>query len=89
MCTLDGVSGICYEHTASEGVAVVQMLTKVIQEEINGKDLNGEDIDEPAAVDPGTEVVRLDWTLNDDVIAAINQALETFDRYANYHLLKT
>ena len=30
VASVDGVNGICYEHTTSEGIAVVTMLQKVL-----------------------------------------------------------
>ena len=71
ICSLDGVNGICYEHTASEGVAVVAMLTKV---------LNEIEKFEPNHVEGYNPAQHLDWNLDDSVVDATSEAITGFER---------
>ena len=74
ICSPDGVSGICYEHSVAEGIAVVAVVTDVVnqvyqsQEEIEVTDLAGWP----------ENVRRLEFRVSTEIKGRINEALEGF-----------
>lgn len=71
----DGVWGLCYEHSTSEGIAVVQLLENIVKR-----------IDEMAGVDEGSHQLhlpppeRLEWTIQPDLQLRLKEAATDFDR---------
>ncbi len=72
VCSADGVSGICYEHSVAEGIAVVAVLTDVLQskDEVH--------IDEDFEKANEAEIRQIDFKINDQIRDSIQEALEAF-----------
>ena len=76
----DGVCGINYEHTTSEGVAVVTVVQAIFndlqkdKEELNGEAGNG------AEIRTGDFFELLEWKLADEVKSAIATAAENINK---------
>uniref|UniRef100_A0A1A9W5V2 Choline O-acetyltransferase n=1 Tax=Glossina brevipalpis TaxID=37001 RepID=A0A1A9W5V2_9MUSC len=74
ICT-DGTWGLCYEHSTSEGIAVVQLLEKIYKKILeNPMDSNGV----PQHHLPPPE--RLEWDLTLDIQRRFAQAAVSFDK---------
>ena len=73
----DGVSGMNYEHTTSEGVAVVTMVQAILKT-LGKKD--PETGEEKNQIDPSKYFSRLDWNLLDEVKRAITNAAQSIDK---------
>ncbi|XP_050534663.1 choline O-acetyltransferase [Daktulosphaira vitifoliae] len=70
----DGANGLCYEHSPSEGIAVIELMEKLIK---STKDLN-EQVNNPIA---STEKIeKLTWSVNNELIKHIADASSTIDR---------
>lgn len=77
VCT-DGTWGLCYEHSTSEGIAVVQLLEKIYKKILdNPMDGNGV----PQHHLPPPE--RLEWDLTMDIQRRFVQAAVSVDKYEN------
>ena len=75
----DGVCGMNYEHTTSEGVAVVTMIQEIL------KNMTGQ-IHTTAAEnshkeEQATNFSRIEWNLNEDVKEAITTAAQNINRF--------
>ena len=74
----DGVNGMCYEHTASEGVAVVIAMLNIFKEIESMPDVDNEDDSADNAED---QIQALDWTLtNEELKVAITEAAKNLDK---------
>ena len=73
----DGVSGMNYEHTTSEGVAVVTMVQAILKT-LDKKDPETDDEKNP--IDPSKYFFRLEWNLLDEVKRAIKNAAQSIDK---------
>jgi len=73
--TMDGVCGLCYEHSPSEGIAVVQLLEGIIRD-MDGKctDLIGY---HPVS---GSKFKRLEWDLDEEMKEKIDEARIELDK---------
>lgn len=87
----DGASGLCYEHSLAEGVAVIQIIEQLLKH-ANSLPNNSE---VPAATGHLPPPERLEWVLEADDYKRIEQAASFLDnlakdldfqvfRYANY-----
>lgn len=71
----DGAWGLCYEHSTSEGIAVIQLLETIINR-----------IDAMVAVDEGTHQLhlptpeRLEWNIPAELQVRLKEAATDFDR---------
>jgi len=63
----DGVLGLCYEHSVAEGIAVVAVLTQLVQE----VDSEGKDDVEPSS---GYKLEEVNFVLDDDIKEKIMKA---------------
>ena len=72
---MDGICGICYEHSAAEGIAVVQLLDKILQQP---------QIHEPILPkmpqDQFSVPQLLEWNLNNTLIEKIEEAAHNIDK---------
>lgn len=70
----DGANGLCYEHSPSEGIAVIELMEKLIK---STKDLNEQSID----IMPSTEKPeKLIWSVNNELIKHIADASTVLDK---------
>lgn len=87
----DGASGLCYEHSSAEGIAVIQIIERLL----NHADSLPSNTEVPAAVGHLPPPERLEWVLEPDDYKRIEQAASFIDnltkdldfqvfRYANY-----
>lgn len=77
--TVDGVWGLCYEHSPSEGLAPVQLLEGILKK-VDG-DVNAdeeEDVKEATSHVPPPE--KLEWNLDGDLKRRITVASQTIDK---------
>lgn len=71
----DGVWGLCYEHSTSEGIAVVQLLENIVNK-----------IDTMGPVEEGTQPLhlpppeRLEWTIQPELQQRLQEAATDFDK---------
>ncbi|XP_046391874.1 choline O-acetyltransferase-like isoform X3 [Ischnura elegans] len=74
--TSDGVCGLCYEHSPSEGIAVVQLMEKLLK---NTADVP---FNQPLATDVklAHPPQRLQWIIEEDVRRSIKLAAQNIDR---------
>jgi choline O-acetyltransferase len=74
--SMDGASGMCYEHTASEGVAVVTAMLNIFKYLDDIKD------DQNGFHDENEEFKyqKMDWKLSDDIKETIWQAAVKLDK---------
>jgi len=80
VCSQDGVNGICYEHSVSEGIAVVQVLTEVL-ENIRARYEHINVPQEPSADDiAALGILHIEWTLDDQLRMRILEAVIDFER---------
>lgn len=71
----DGTNGLCYEHSPSEGIAVIELMEKLIK---SIKELNEQTID----LIPTTEKPeKLVWSVNNELIKHIADASTALDKY--------
>lgn len=71
--TMDGVCGLCYEHSPSEGIAVVQFLEGVI------RDMEGKGT-QPIGYHPDSaQYSRLEWQVDSDMQDRIDVARQELD----------
>ncbi len=68
-----------YEHTTSEGVAVVTMVQAILKS-LDKKDPEINEEKNPV-FDPSKYFSRLDWNLSDEVKNAITTAAQNIDRW--------
>jgi len=74
---LDGVCGLCYEHSPSEGIAVVQLLEGVL------KDLESKGT-LPIAYHPSSvKFKKLEWILDEGMKEKIEEAITGLDQIDN------
>lgn len=76
----DGVNGMCYEHTASEGVAVVTAMLNVFKKMENEANDDDQNKDDDIEVDMDNMIQQLDWVLTEDVKQCVLQAAENLDK---------
>ncbi|XP_015365440.1 PREDICTED: choline O-acetyltransferase [Diuraphis noxia] len=70
----DGANGLCYEHSPSEGIAVIELMEKLIK---STKDLNEQSMD----IMPSTEKPeKLIWSVNNELIKHIADASTVLDK---------
>lgn len=70
----DGANGLCYEHSPSEGISVIELMERLIK---NTKDLNEQAID----LIPTTEKPeKLVWSVNNELIKHIADASSILDK---------
>lgn len=74
VCT-DGAWGLCYEHSTSEGIAVIQLLETIVKK-----------IDAMGPVEEGSIQLhlpppeRLEWQIRAEMVASIKRAALDFDK---------
>lgn len=70
----DGVNGLCYEHSASEGIAVIQLMEDLLS--------NCEDLEPGASgVQPSSSAVQpLQWTIPQVLEKHIRDASQSMDK---------
>lgn len=71
----DGANGLCYEHSPSEGIAVIELMENLIK---STKDLN-----EPGPTDPAPSAEKpekLVWSVNNELIKQIVDASAVLDK---------
>jgi choline O-acetyltransferase len=76
--TTDGAIGLCFEHSALEGIAIVQMMDRLFKKLEN----DTSEIIAPVETDKACVPRRLAWNLSDKTRATINVAIEDMDKYA-------
>jgi len=70
----DGANGLCYEHSPSEGIAVIELMEKLIK---STKDLN----EQPTDIITSTEKPeKLIWSVNNELIKHIADASTVLDK---------
>lgn len=70
----DGANGLCYEHSPSEGIAVIELMEKLIR---STKDLDEQLINlTPSAEKPE----KLIWSVNNELIKHIGDASTVLDK---------
>ena len=74
----DGVCGINYEHTTSEGVAVVTVVQNIFKDLQMDKNKSKDE----AGIRTGDFYELFEWKLDDEVKAAIANAAENINKYA-------
>ena len=73
----DGVCGLCYEHSSSEGIAVVQLLEGVLKELENKGTL-------PIAYHPSSvKFHKMEWTLDENMKNNIETAILDIDKLSS------
>ncbi|XP_050423974.1 choline O-acetyltransferase [Adelges cooleyi] len=70
----DGANGLCYEHSPSEGIAVIELMEKLIK---STKDLDKQTIDPVASVEKPEKLI---WSVNNELIKHIADASSVLDR---------
>ena len=70
----DGMSGLCYEHSAAEGIAVVQLMEQLVAS------AEREDTTLAVTSRPLEPPYQLEWFPNDDVRERIEASSEAVDR---------
>lgn len=83
----DGVCGLCYEHSASEGVAVIQLMERMLQETANPPQVPQGDPATPGSPAPATAPANapprlLGWNLDNTIRRHMEEAAKAMDRYA-------
>lgn len=71
----DGAWGLCYEHSTSEGIAVVLLLEKIVNH-IDSIDLLDDGV--PQQHIPPPE--RLDWIIDPEISNRMTEAARSFDQ---------
>lgn len=70
----DGANGLCYEHSPSEGIAVIELMEKLIK---STKDLNEQSMD---LVTTAEKPEKLIWSVNNELIKHIADASTVLDK---------
>lgn len=70
----DGANGLCYEHSPSEGIAVIELIEKLIK---STKDLNEQPIDIMASTEKPEKLI---WSVNNELIKHIADASTVLDK---------
>lgn len=70
----DGANGLCYEHSPSEGIAVIELMEKLIK---STKDLNEQPIDIITSVEKPEKLI---WSVNNELIKHIADASTVLDK---------
>jgi len=71
--SLDGVCGVCYEHSVSEGIVPVQVLTEILQG-------LGDSWMSSIAYHPGTSLFSLlQWNIDPQLQHSVQQAVQVLD----------
>lgn len=71
----DGANGLCYEHSPSEGIAVIELMEKLIK---STKDLNDEQSMD--LVTTAEKPEKLIWSVNNELIKHIADASTVLDK---------
>lgn len=72
----DGSNGLCYEHSPSEGIAVIELMEKLIK---STKDLN-EHTDVITSTEKLEKPEKLTWSVNNELIKHIADASTVLDK---------
>lgn len=70
----DGSNGLCYEHSPSEGIAVIELMEKLIK---STKDLNEQSTD---IITSTEKPEKLTWSVNNELIKHIADASTVLDK---------
>jgi len=70
----DGANGLCYEHSPSEGIAVIELMEKLIK---STKDLSEQSID---IMTSSEKPEKLIWSVNNELIKHIADASTVLDK---------
>lgn len=73
----DGSNGLCYEHSPSEGIAVIELMEKLIK---STKDLNERPADLIASAEKLEKPEKLTWSVNNELIKHIADASTVLDK---------
>ncbi|VVC41984.1 Hypothetical protein CINCED_3A025026 [Cinara cedri] len=73
----DGSNGLCYEHSPSEGIAVIELMEKLIK---STKDLNEQSTDPIASTEKNEKTEKLTWSVNNELIKHIADASTVLDK---------
>ncbi|XP_025203705.1 choline O-acetyltransferase isoform X1 [Melanaphis sacchari] len=81
----DGANGLCYEHSPSEGIAVIELMEKLIK---STKDLNEQTIDIMTSAEKPEKLI---WSVNNELIKHIADASTVLDKLVkdlNFHVFR-
>ena len=87
--TQDGWCGLCYEHSAAEGIVVIQLVEQVLlqlseQQETPVESLTETDEDEDSKGDDSNsksrELVKLEWKVTPVITRRIQESSDNMDR---------
>ena len=70
----DGMSGLCYEHSAAEGIAVVQLMEQLVTSAVR------DDVTLEPPSRPLEQPYHIEWFPNDDVRRRIEASSVAVDR---------
>lgn len=70
----DGANGLCYEHSPSEGIAVIELMEKLIK---STKDLNELSMDKMTLTEKPEKLI---WSVNNELIKHIADASTVLDK---------
>lgn len=70
----DGANGLCYEHSPSEGIAVIELMEKLIK---STKELNEQSICSGTSTEKPEKLV---WSVNNELIKHIADASMVLDK---------
>lgn len=73
----DGSNGLCYEHSPSEGIAVIELMEKLIK---STKDLNEQSTDPITSTENLDKPEKLTWSVNNELIKHIADASTVLDK---------
>lgn len=75
----DGVNGLCYEHSPSEGIAVIQLMEEFIE---NSSDLMTTDANTTSPVNPSCGTLQpLQWNVSPALEKHIKDAQYSLDKW--------
>lgn len=70
----DGANGLCYEHSPSEGIAVIELMEKLIK---STKDLNEQPMELASSSEKPEKLI---WSVNNELIKHIADASTVLDK---------
>lgn len=70
----DGANGLCYEHSPSEGIAVIELMEKLIK---STKDLNEQSTNIMTSTEKPEKLI---WSVNNELIKHIADASTVLDK---------